>query len=99
MIILRPTAWRSPRHPRRIAARHSWVQHFPPPNQSCGIDLDFLMESLPLSNLLPAIFRGSGECSKVDWRFIGLSIPEWALVWFVVFVVFTFLVLHRARRS
>jgi protein dithiol:quinone oxidoreductase len=82
-----------------IAIRHSWVQHFPPPNAGCGIELEFLMEVLPLTDLLPAIFRGSGECSKVDWRFIGLSIPEWALVWFVVFVVFTLVVLRRARIS
>jgi protein dithiol:quinone oxidoreductase len=81
-----------------IAIRHSWVQHFPPPNAGCGTDLELLMESLPFADLLPAIFRGSGECSKVDWRFIGLSIPEWALVWFVVFIVFTFVVLLRARR-
>lgn len=81
-----------------IAIRHSWVQRFPPPNQSCGTDLGLLMDALPLSDLLPAIFRGSGECSKVSWKFIGLSIPEWALVSFVFFIAFTVVVLFRARR-
>ena len=79
-----------------IAIRHSWVQHFPPQDAGCGLELEFLME-LPLTAMLPAIFRGNADCSKVDWTFVGLSIPEWALVWFVVFVVFTFLVLRRAR--
>jgi disulfide bond formation protein DsbB len=23
----------------------------------------------------------------VDWKMMGLSIPEWALVWFVIFAV------------
>jgi len=79
-----------------IAIRHSWVQHFPPQDAGCGLELEFLME-LPLTAMLPAIFRGNADCSKVDWTFVGLSIPEWALVWFFVFVVFTFLVLRRAR--
>jgi disulfide bond formation protein DsbB len=81
-----------------VAIRHSYLQHFPPPNQGCGADLSYLLE-LPLSRAWPAIFRGTGECSEVGWKFIGLSIPEWALVWFVIFAVLAVLVVIRARRS
>jgi disulfide bond formation protein DsbB len=81
-----------------VAVRHSYLQHFPPVNQSCGADLSYLLE-LPLSRAWPAIFRGTGECSEVQWKFIGLSIPEWALVWFVVFAALAVLVVIRARRS
>jgi protein dithiol:quinone oxidoreductase len=70
-----------------ISIRHSYVQHFPPKVESCGSDLDFLVSNLPLTQAFPKIFQGTGSCSLVDWRFVGLSIPEWALVWYVIFGV------------
>jgi disulfide bond formation protein DsbB len=68
-----------------VAARHSYLQHFPPKVETCGADLDFIVNTFPLSQALPKIFAGSGSCSKVDWTLLGLSIPEWALVWFAIF--------------
>lgn len=68
-----------------VAMRHSYLQHFPPKVESCGADLDFIVNTFPLSQALPKIFAGSGSCSKVDWKMLGLSIPEWALAWFVIF--------------
>jgi protein dithiol:quinone oxidoreductase len=70
-----------------ISLRHSYLQHFPPKVESCGADLEFLMNTLPLAQALPKMFAGTGSCSKVDWRFIGLSIPEWAGVWFLGFAI------------
>lgn len=72
-----------------VAGRHTWVQHFPPESAGCGAgDLSYLVNTFSLAQAFPKIFAGSGECSKVDWTFIGLSIPEWALVWFVAFFLF-----------
>jgi protein dithiol:quinone oxidoreductase len=68
-----------------VAIRHSWIQHFPPKVESCGADLEFLVSSFPLSKALPKIFQGTGSCATVDWTLLGLSIPEWALVWFAAF--------------
>ena len=68
-----------------VAIRHSYVQHFPPKTESCGADLDFIVSAFPLSKALPKIFQGTGSCSTVDWTLLGMSIPEWALVWFVAF--------------
>jgi disulfide bond formation protein DsbB len=65
-----------------ISLRHSYLQHFPPVTESCGSDLEMLMNTLPLTQALPRIFAGTGSCSQVDWKMLGLSIPEWALVWF-----------------
>jgi len=70
-----------------ISLRHSYLQHFPPKVESCGADLGFLMNTLPLAQALPKIFAGTGSCSKVDWRFLGLSIPEWAGFWFLAFAI------------
>ena len=70
-----------------ISLRHSYLQHFPPKVETCGADLSFLLNANPLGQALPKIFAGTGSCSKVDWQFLGLSIPEWAGVWYVVFAI------------
>jgi len=67
-----------------IAIRHSYIQHNPPQSMSCGSDLEGLIQTLPLTQALPKIFAGTGDCAAVHWRFLGLSIPEWALVWFII---------------
>jgi disulfide bond formation protein DsbB len=69
-----------------VAIRHSYLQHFPPKVEACGTDLEFLVNTFPISQALPKIFSGTGSCSKVDWTLLGLSIPEWALVWFAIFL-------------
>jgi protein dithiol:quinone oxidoreductase len=69
------------------AIRQSWLQHNPPKIASCGQELEFYLENFPLAQALPKIFAGSGDCAAVKWTFLGLSIPEWALVWFVLFTV------------
>lgn len=67
------------------AGRHVWLQHQPRGAVAdCGPGLDYMLETFPLTSALPMIFKGSGDCSEIAWRFLGLSIPEWALVWFVI---------------
>jgi disulfide bond formation protein DsbB len=31
--------------------------------------------------VLRKVLTGSGECSKIDWSFLGLSMPGWVLLW------------------
>ena len=81
-----------------VAARHSYLQHFPPKVETCGSDLDFLVSNFPLVQALPKIFAGTGSCSKVDWKFIGLSIPEWTLVWFAIFAALAIWAVFANRR-
>ena len=42
------------------------------------------LENLPLSRTLERLVQGTGECAAVDWKFLGLSIAGWSLVWFVL---------------
>jgi len=70
-----------------VAGRQIWLQHNPPKALDCGPDLAYMLDAFPLSQVLPKIFRGEGDCAKVVWKFLGLSIPEWALVWFVLFAL------------
>jgi disulfide bond formation protein DsbB len=38
------------------------------------------MDVLPPGEVLAKVLMGSGECSKLDWSFLGLSMPAWVLV-------------------
>jgi disulfide bond formation protein DsbB len=82
-----------------ISVRHSYLQHFPPKIESCGADLAFMLNTMPLSQAFPRIFAGTGSCSKVDWSFLGLSIPEWAGVWYAVFAAVVLWAAFRAPRA
>lgn len=71
-----------------VAARQSWLQWYPPEVSSCGRDLYGMIETFPLKRAIPMIFKGSGECSAVDWTFLGGSLANWS---FVVFCGITLL--------
>jgi len=71
-----------------IAARQVWLQHLPPDQvPECGPGLDFMLEVFPLADTLKMVFTGSGECAEVDWTFLGFSIAELSLAWFIVFAI------------
>lgn len=80
------------------AARQTWLQWYPPEFASCGRDIYGMIESFPLQRAIPMIFRGSGDCSKIDWTFLGLSIANWSFVCFVVLGLLTLVLLFRRQR-
>lgn len=78
-----------------VAARQSFLQWYPPETASCGRDFYGMIETFPLKRAVPMIFRGSGDCTKVDWTFLGGSIANWSFVCFAVFVVIGLVLLAR----
>jgi len=65
-----------------VAARHLYVQSLPPGTlPSCGAPLAVLMKFMPLGQLIRKVLTGSGECGEVNWRFLGLAMPAWVLIW------------------
>ena len=81
-----------------VAARQSWLQLYPPKTMGCGPGLEFMLETFPLTELLPKLFRGEGDCSTVDWTFLGLSIANWGLITFAVIAIVTPWAVWRLRR-
>ncbi|TSA10180.1 MAG: disulfide bond formation protein B [Comamonadaceae bacterium] len=83
-----------------VAARQSWLQWYPPEVVSCGRDFYGIVDTFPLQRAIPMIFRGSGDCSKIDWTFLGGSLANWSFLCFSAFVVFavTLLWLQVKRR-
>jgi len=82
-----------------VAARQSFLQWFPPEILSCGRDFYGMIETFPLQRAIPMIFKGSGDCTKVDWTFLNLSIANWSFVCFVgIALVMLVLIFRQARR-
>lgn len=81
-----------------VATRHVWLTHLPADQvPSCGPPLSFLMETSPLADVVRLVLTGSGECAKVDWHFLGLSMPAWSLLWFVLLGLLVLAIAFRRR--
>jgi disulfide bond formation protein DsbB len=81
-----------------IAGRQVWLQMLPADKvPACGPGLEYMLERFPLTKALEKIFAGSGECAEAGWRFLGLTIAGWSLVWFVVLGAYGLYVVTRAR--
>jgi disulfide bond formation protein DsbB len=58
------------------------VQSLPPGTlPSCGAPLSVLLQFTPLFEVIRMVLTGSGECGAVNWRFLGLAMPGWVLLW------------------
>ncbi len=82
-----------------VAARQSFLQWYPPEIASCGRDLYGMIETFPLKRAIPMIFKGSGDCTKIDWTFLGLSIANWSFVCFVAIAVLAIALLVRPLKK
>ena len=81
------------------AARQSWIQWYPPEIVTCGRDFYGMVENFPINRAIPMIFKGSGDCTAIDWTFLGGSIANWSFVWFVGFALVGLLVAVQAWRQ
>ncbi|MES2280055.1 MAG: disulfide bond formation protein B [Pseudomonadota bacterium] len=82
-----------------VAARQSFLQWYPPEIASCGRDFYGMIETFPLKRAIPMIFKGSGDCTKIDWTFLGASIANWSFVCFVgIALVMLVLMARQARK-
>jgi disulfide bond formation protein DsbB len=82
-----------------VAARQSFLQWYPPEILSCGRDLYGMIESFPLKRVIPMVFKGSGDCSIVDWTFLGLTIANWSFLCFTGIAVLALALLLRRRQG
>lgn len=81
-----------------VAARQSWLQWYPPEVATCGRDLYGMIENFPLQRVIPMIFKGGGDCTVVDWTFLGGSIANWSFLCFTGIAVVSILLIWRQTR-
>lgn len=81
-----------------LAIRQLWLQSLPADQvPACGASFEYLVDVMPLGELLAAMLSGTGECAEVDWTFLSLSMAGWALVGFVCMLAASLLCLRASR--
>lgn len=75
-----------------LSTQHVNYQLNPAPWNRCDIVVNF-PQTLPLDRWFPAMFKATGDCSQIQWQFLGYSMPQWLIVVFGVYVVIIALVL------
>jgi len=63
-----------------IAGQQIWHKLFPPAMPTCAVSFDFVENP----SLWQKLFTATVECGIGDWIFLGLSMPAWSFIWFVL---------------
>ena len=72
-----------------LAIRQLYLQSLPADQvPACMPGLSYLVDVLPLVELLSVMLSGTGDCAEVQWVFLGLTIPGWTLVCFLCYGCF-----------
>lgn len=82
-----------------VAGRHLYLQSLPAGEApTCAAGLDYLLNTLPIAEVIKVTLRGNDICAEISWRFLGLSIPAWALVFFVLLGILGFVQIWRLQK-
>jgi disulfide bond formation protein DsbB len=78
-----------------IAGRQIYLQNLPTDQvPTCAPPMDFLMDTLPIFEVIQTILLGDGNCAEYEWRFI-FNFAEWALIFFVFLLFYNFFFLFK----
>lgn len=68
-----------------VACRQLWLQNLPAGTlHSCLPPLSYLMDNFTMIETLKMVLEGSQDCAQVHWRFLGLTMAGWTLIWYVL---------------
>ena len=78
-----------------IAGRQIFLQNLPSDQvPTCAPPMDFLMNTLPIFEVIQTILLGDGNCAEYEWRFI-FNFAEWALIFFVLLFLYNLYFLFK----
>lgn len=81
------------------AGYHVYLQADPARAAKCvGSPVERILDRLDIGSIIPPLLQYDGPCTLKPWSFLGLSIPEWALVWFVILSIAFLAIPIIARR-
>lgn len=80
-----------------VAGYQVWIQRFAPATD-CSPYPTWWEEMVERAGeMVPILFKASGLCSDPAWKFLGLSIADWSLGWFTLFLLVALYALMRRR--
>ena len=83
-----------------IASRHIWIQANPDKVMAeCGAGFDYIFDTFPLHKALDLVFKGTGECTTIDWTWLGLTIPQLSLIAFTALAVYAVILSWKSTKE
>ena len=71
-----------------FSGKQLWLQSLPKDQvPSCGLPVEYLLENFSITEIFTKLLHGDGNCAELKWQLLGLSIPGWVMVSFIVFGV------------
>ena len=73
-----------------LSSRQLYLQNLPVelvPN--CVPDLNYLLDTLPIFEVILLALQGDGNCAEIVWSLFGISIPGWTLLGFLLLFCYT----------
>lgn len=59
---------------------------------SCGPDLGYMLEMHSVPDVIVSVLSGHGDCTVIDWQFMGITLPMLALAGFIAMIAGAWLV-------
>jgi len=80
-----------------LAARQMWLQLLSPHDSgACMPGFEALVSYFSWDVILKMLFWGSNDCATIAWRFLGLPLSAWSMLYFlVIFVLFIWQICHQ----
>tara|TARA_R110002110_G_scaffold65206_4_gene180024 strand:+ start:108874 stop:109368 length:495 start_codon:yes stop_codon:yes gene_type:complete len=83
-----------------VTLRHLWMMQLPPEKvPACTPGLDYLLGTLPALEALLVVLNGSGECAQQEGQFMGISLPGWTLLVFVILAIGSLLPIIKQKKG
>ncbi|HEX7369744.1 MAG TPA: disulfide bond formation protein B [Rhodanobacteraceae bacterium] len=87
-----------------VAGRQLWLQSLPADQvPSCGAGFNLLWAQwsghyIALSQFITRMLSGDGDCAKVTWKFLGLTMAGWTMIWYILLGIWALLPCSRRTR-
>ena len=73
-----------------LAVRQLYLQSLPEDLvPACGPGFSYVVDTLPLMDVIVSMLKGSGSCAEIQFSFLGLSIPGWSLVCYIILIIYS----------
>ncbi len=73
-----------------LAIRQLYLQSLPEDLvPACGPSFSYVIDTLPMFDVIVAMLKGSGSCAEVQFSLLGLSIPGWSLVAYTGLLIYS----------
>jgi len=81
-----------------VAAYQFKLQLFPAAQAAtCSPSLSYMLDTLPMNELIGRLFEAHGDCSDTSFKILGLTLAQISLAAFSLLLVSVAIVLRRRR--